>query len=112
MSNREKIIDTMRDSNVESSAESPVSDSTYDVDTFYEMKQRLLAERTEMKAIEMFQKLLSHNMEHIDWYVYEITFLHKISWKPFYLKFRGKLSLIFCYIVSFVDREKKHYLLI
>ncbi|KAM3724813.1 26S proteasome non-ATPase regulatory subunit [Dirofilaria immitis] len=59
---------TMRDNNVESSAESPPAiDSTYDVDTFYEMKQRLLTDRTEVKAIEILQKLLSHNMEHIDW---------------------------------------------
>ncbi|OZC06056.1 hypothetical protein X798_06959 [Onchocerca flexuosa] len=57
----------MRDNNVENTAESPANDSAYDVDTFYEMKQRLLAERTEMKAIEMLQKLLSYNMERIDW---------------------------------------------
>uniref|UniRef100_A0A915PZG1 26S proteasome non-ATPase regulatory subunit 5 n=1 Tax=Setaria digitata TaxID=48799 RepID=A0A915PZG1_9BILA len=57
----------MRDNNVESTAESPTNDSTYDVDTFYVMKQRLLAERTEVKAIEMLQKLLSHNVEQIDW---------------------------------------------
>lgn len=60
----------MRDSNVESSAETPTCDSAYNVDTFYEMKQRLLAERTETKAIEILQKLLSHNMEHLDWYIY------------------------------------------
>ncbi|KAL4001958.1 Proteasome non-ATPase 26S subunit family protein [Acanthocheilonema viteae] len=57
----------MRDNNVESSTESPTNNSAYDMDTFYEMKQRLLAERTEMKAIEMLQMLLSHNVEHIDW---------------------------------------------
>ncbi|CAG9534674.1 unnamed protein product [Cercopithifilaria johnstoni] len=57
----------MRDNNVDSNAGSPTNDSTYNVDTFYEMKQRLLTERTEAKAIEMLQKLLSHNVEHIDW---------------------------------------------
>ncbi|EJD74604.1 hypothetical protein LOAG_18101 [Loa loa] len=57
----------MRDNNAETTEESSTSDTTYDVDTFYEMKQRLVTERTEMKAIEMLQKLLSHNMERIDW---------------------------------------------
>lgn len=58
----------MRDSNVESSIESSTNDSTYDIDTFYEMKQHLLTERTETKAIELLQKLLSHSTEYIDWY--------------------------------------------
>ncbi|EJW83867.1 hypothetical protein WUBG_05221 [Wuchereria bancrofti] len=57
----------MRDSNIENIADSPTNDTAYDVDTFYDMKQHLLAERTEVKAIEMLQKLLSHNVEHIDW---------------------------------------------
>ncbi|KAK6101061.1 Proteasome non-ATPase 26S subunit family protein [Brugia pahangi] len=57
----------MRDSNIENVADSPTNDAAYDIDTFYDMKQHLLAERTEVKAIEMLQKLLSHNVEHIDW---------------------------------------------
>lgn len=57
----------MRDSNIENIADSPTNDTAYDIDTFYDMKQHLLAERTEVKAIEMLQKLLSHNVEHIDW---------------------------------------------
>lgn len=65
----------MRDNNGESSTELPKSDSTYGTDTFYELKQRLLAERTETKAIEMLQQLLSHNVEHIDWYIYEAYFV-------------------------------------
>lgn len=67
--NSQKITDRMRDCNVDSSAESPTSNTTYDVDTFYEMKQQLLEDRTESKAIEILHKLLCSDMLHIDWYV-------------------------------------------
>uniref|UniRef100_A0A1I8EWA7 26S proteasome non-ATPase regulatory subunit 5 n=1 Tax=Wuchereria bancrofti TaxID=6293 RepID=A0A1I8EWA7_WUCBA len=89
------LKDNMRDSNIENIADSPTNDTAYDVDTFYDMKQHLLAERTEVKAIEMLQKLLSHNVEHIDWDA-----------------FPDLKDLIICILDTVVSLTEKHQILV
>uniref|UniRef100_A0A0R3S582 26S proteasome non-ATPase regulatory subunit 5 n=1 Tax=Elaeophora elaphi TaxID=1147741 RepID=A0A0R3S582_9BILA len=85
----------MRDNNAERIIAIPAGSSTCCTATFYEMKQRLLAERTETKAIEVLQNLLSYDTEQIDWDT-----------------FPDLKNLIICILDTIVSLTEKHQILV
>lgn len=52
-----------------SQSKSSTASSPSESETFYTMKQRLLADRTEQMALGMLEQLLSHRVDEISWLV-------------------------------------------